>query len=142
MTPPTTAHGNKAVVKLDNYAGSLTAITAYENTASFDISVDTDADNNYGQRADDVTVGLTENGSVPLGGVYSSAKLRHMSGIWASAAGTSKTLELNPGSAATGTRKGTVETHIASLEMTSDLNGTSQLNTEHKLTGAITWSDN
>lgn len=136
----TTAHGNKAVIKLDSYAGTLVALTAYEATAAFDFTVESDSDPNFGARADDHTIGLNENGSVPLGGPYSSTKLRHFAGIWQSA--STKTLEVNPGGAATGRRKQTAETILTSIEVSSDLNATSQMNTEHKLTGAVTAADN
>lgn len=137
---PNTAFGNKATIKLDDAAGVLTAITGMRNSAAFEQTVDTDADLAFGERSDGHTIGLKEGGTINLGGSYSSGALRHMGSIWQST--TTKTLELNQAGEATGRRQATAETILTSLELSSEIGGTTSMGTEHKVASDIAWSDN
>lgn len=135
-----TAHGNQTIIKQDGAAGTLVDISSMRNSAQFERSVDTDPDLAFGERSDGHTIGLEEAGNFPLSGSYSPAYLRHCAGIWQSDA--TKTIEYNPAGTTTGRRKQTCESILTSIELSCDLNSTSTMATDHKLSGAIAFDDN
>lgn len=137
---PTTTSGAKTVVKLDNVAGSLTAITTLVASVDHEVSRETDDDTRLGARADSNSTGLYENGDVGLEGPYSAEVIRHMGLIWGATA--TQTLEVNWAGASVGRRKETAETVFTGIEVTGDIGSVSSIKTTHKVSGAITYADN
>lgn len=137
---PATSFGNKAVTQLDDGDGSLQPVSGFSNNVQFEQSVDTDPDLAYGERSDGHTIGLIEGGTLQRNGSYSSGIFRHIMGIWQATA--SQTFELNQAGTATGRRKATTETFVTSVELASEIGGTTTFNTEHKVAADVVWSDN
>lgn len=135
-----TAFGNQAKTKQENGDGTIADITGFRNSAAIEETVDTDPDLAYGERSDGHTKGLKEGGTFNLSGSYSSGYLRHVAGIWQSA--TTKTAELHPAGEGSTRRFATFETIVTQLELTCELNSTSQMSTDNKVSGAIVWDAN
>lgn len=137
---PSTSYGNKAVTKLDDGSGVLQTISGFMNSLGFENTVDTDPDLAYGERSDGHTIGLIEGGTVSRGGSFSSGIFRHLMGIWQST--STQTLERNLAGTATGRRKATTETILTSIELASEINGTTTMSSEHKVAADVVYANN
>lgn len=140
MTAPTTGHAKDTVVKVDDAAGSLTALTAYVNTAEHERETETDGATVKGTRAEDMAGGLAENGELGWEGPFSSTLCRHMAGIWMATA--QQTVELDPIGTDTGRRKFTAESILTELSFKGDIGSTGSMSGTHKISGDLAYAAN
>lgn len=143
------SHGKNTVVKIDNSAGALTALSASFNEVTFPQTVDSAETTTFGAGNVTRVAGLGDS-KVSLKGVFDGAVGAAVQDqmiaatLAAQQAGTlaSVTMEYNPGGTATGMPKYTVETIITSYETSSPVKDVVTFSLEAEGTGAVARSTN
>lgn len=130
-------HGNDAVVKLDNAAGTLTDITSYVTRVTLSRNGET-AD--VTTLADDWTklVGGMKNATISIEGPYDPT----FAAIGNAALGAQKTFEYHPQGTGSGSPVASVEIFGTSFAPTSGTDDASRWTLEGSTSGAITDSTN
>lgn len=143
------SHGKNTVVKIDNSAGTLTAITAYLDEVTFPQTADNAETTTFGQGNVTRVAGLGDS-KISLKGKWDGATGAAVQDQMIAAtfaaqqAGTlaSVTFEYNPGGTATGMPKYTVEGLITSYEVSSPVKDVVAFSLEADGTGAVTRGTN
>lgn len=134
------SHGKASVVQVDNAAGTLTAITAYTNDASWPQEIDATETTVFGTGVKTFIVGLAES-KFSLGGLLDPTVDTLFTAVRAALiAGTvaTSTVEYSPAGTGTGNPKYTAEAILTSYEVSAGVGDANEWKAEYQITGAVT----
>ncbi|HEX5704875.1 MAG TPA: hypothetical protein VFX97_16880 [Pyrinomonadaceae bacterium] len=140
---PTPVHGTNTVVKLDNAAGSLTAITDYiVKVGPFGRPQETHDVTTLGNTSKNFMLGLKDGDQISIECIYDNALETILAAINALTTGASQSFEIHPEGTATGKPKYSVETFLANYNIDSSVNAPIGISITLQKTGAVTRGTN
>jgi predicted secreted protein len=132
---PTFRHGKSTVFKVDNAAGSLTAISDTLTDVSFPQTVETAETTSFGSSAKTYIVGLSDS-TVSVSGNFDATVDAHLAGILGQAATVS--FEYGPEGSTNGQVKYTGEAIMTSYEKSGAVGDVVTYSAEFQVTGVVT----
>lgn len=128
-------HGKDAIVKLDNAAGTLTDISTYVDSITFNPVADIAETSTFGTTSKQYVLGLRDC-TFTLDGPYDPVIVAIINSALGSA--TSKSLEFFPQGVTGGLDKWTAECFATSISFSNDMGGAARYSASFQVTGAVT----
>jgi hypothetical protein len=132
---PNFTHGKNGKVRLDNAAGSLTDITTYVDSITFNPTSDIAETSTLGTTSKQYVLGLKDC-TFSIEGPYEPVIAAIINSALGSA--TSKSLEFSPQGETSGLDKWSCEAFATSISLSTDMSGAARYSADFQVTGAVT----